>query len=193
MNKLITIGILDTGATTDEYERRFHPWGYPDKITPGKRTAKYDLIVIPDGISCNPTMQCFRGSYEPIGLPRMDHKGEIFRVGVRGLQYYKEECLIVGVGDGATMLWNELNYRAVVVGEKAQIKFVKEGTDLDVIWKGDDLFVEEWRKLNFVGISNLWSPNLNSLMVELSNNIKKEIDSVKDTTDPGVTFRRRSV
>jgi len=126
-------------------------------------------------------------------LPRMDHKGEIFRVGPRGLQYYKEECLIVGVGDGAAMLWNELNYRAVVVGEKAQLKFVKEGTDLDVIWKGDDLFVEEWRKLNFVGISNLWSPNLNSLMVELSNNIKKEIDSVKDTTDPGVTFRRRSV
>lgn len=193
MSKNITIGVLDTPVTTSDYLRRFYPWGYPDKITPGKRAAKYDVIIIPDKISCNPTMACFGGSYEPIGLPPMDHMGEIFRIGERGLDYYKKNALVVGVGDGALMLWNELGYKAVVVGEKAHVKLIRDNTELDDIWKADDLFVSEWRKGNFIGIENLWSPTLNNILRELSREIQEELQQVQESgekTLPPMKARR---
>lgn len=191
MSKLLTIGVLDTSVTTPDYLRRFYSWGYPEKITPGKRTAKYDIVIIPDKISTYVGLPCFAGGYEPIGLPPMDNMAELFRIHERGLNFYAANSLMIGVGDGAIMLWNYLQHKAVIVGEKAEIKLVRDKAVLDTVWKGDDLFVEEWQTKNFVGIKDLWSPTLTNILKEEHSKITEIIQEVENNSKPAL-FRLTS-
>ena len=184
MSKLLTIGVLDTAVTTPDYLRRFYSWGYPEKITPGKRTAKYDIVIIPDKISAYVGLRCFSGGYEPIGLPPMDNMAELFRIHERGLDFYANNSLMIGVGDGAIMLWNYLGYKAVIVGEGAKVKLVKDKTNLDKVWKGDELFVEEWQVKNFVGVKNLWSSTLTNILKEEHSKIAEIIEEVEKNHKP---------
>lgn len=192
MSKLLTIGVLDTTHTTPDYLRRFYSWGYPDKITPGKRSAKYDIVIIPDKISAYVALQCFNGGYEPIGLPPMDNMAELFRIHDRGLDYYAEHALIIGVGDGALMLWNKLGYKASIVGPQAEIKLNKTPEILfDKIWKGDELFVEEWQIKNFVGVKDLWSPTLTNILKGEAAKVAEFIEDAKEAqkASPTIAFK----
>lgn len=181
MSKLLTIGVLDTVHTTPDYLRRFYSWGYPDKITPGKRNGKYEILIIPDKISAYVGLNCFGGRYEPIGLPPMDNMAELFRIHERGLDYYAENALIIGVGDGAVMLWDKLGYKASILGPQAEIKLNKTPEIIfDKIWKGDDLFVEEWQIKNFVGVRDLWSPTLTNILKEESAKVAEFIEDAKE-------------
>lgn len=186
MSKLLTIGILDTAVTTPDYLRRFYSWGYPEKITPGKRTAKYDVVIIPDKISAYVGLRCFSGGYEPIGLSPMDNMAELFRIHERGLDFYAKNSLMIGVGDGAIMLWNYLGHKAVIVGEGAEVKLVKDKTSLDKVWKGDELFVEEWQVKNFVGVKDLWSSTLTNILKEEHSKVAEIIQEVEKDNKPPV-------
>lgn len=184
MSKLLTIGVLDTAVTTPDYLRRFYSWGYPDKITPGKRLAKYDIVVIPDGISSYVGLQCYSGGYEPIGLAPMDNMAELFRTHERGLRYYAEHSLLIGVGDGAIMLWDFLGYKAAIIGPKAEVKLIKpDDVKFDHL-KTDGLFVEEWQINNFVGVPELWAQSLTKILKEEHAKVADFVEDVKAHNKP---------
>lgn len=192
MSKLLTIGVLDTAVTTPDYLRRFYSWGYPDKITPGKRLAKYDIVVIPDGISSYVGLQCYGGGYEPIGLAPMDNMAELFRTHERGLRYYAEHSLLIGIGDGAIMLWDFLGYKAAVIGPKAEVKLIKPDNVVFDHLKTDGLFVEEWQIKNFVGVPELWSQSLTNILKEEHAKVADFVEDAKAHNKPvGLNLRPR--
>jgi hypothetical protein len=178
MSKL-SIGILYTTATTPDYLRRCYEWGYPELLTPGKRSSKYDVVIIPDGISAYVGMQCFQGRYEPIGLRPMDNMAELFRTHERGLKYYAENSLVIGVGEGMTMLWDFLGFKAVVTGPESKIRLIRPEDEVLVTYKSQDLFVDSWKYNNFVGVEGMWDTIFRNTMNEHANSLEDFIQNFK--------------
>lgn len=178
--QLITIGIVQTRKLPFDFQRRFSQWGFVDIITPGKRSGKFDIVVIPDEISAYVGMNCFIRPQDTIGLPPMDNLAEYFRTNDRGLPYYAKDTTIIGIGDGAVMLWDYLKFKACVEGQSNEIKLIYDAKQSpELIWKKDDLFVQEWKHGNFIGVEDLWSSTLRTVLNEIVVKLEEDDDMIE--------------
>lgn len=179
----IRVGIVWRNAIDSSWLRLFYSFGYPEWIEPGKATTKFDVVIIPDGGSAYVGMDCFKPNmYKAIGLKPMDIAIEMFRTEPRGLEYYlKHGVPIVGIGEGAVMLWDKMGNKCSLrgEGENTKIEFIKHGCNGRVI-KSNDIHVTEFEHENMWGVESLYSPLLRNILTDIQSEVTKQMEAKKD-------------
>lgn len=132
-----------------------------------------DIVIIPDNIGLYPGLQAFSNAlYQGVGTKPMDSYAELFRI--NALEHYvSKEIPIIGIGDGACMLWNYLGNKLAVIGDdKYAMIPAKTGYPKYI---SDGTFIIEFAEDNIYGVSDLYSGTLKRI---LNVTVKEIIDEV---------------
>lgn len=110
-------------------------------------TVGVDIVVIPDKIGLYPGCRCF-GLKTPNTI--MDNDAEVFRI--YALQKFIERDIpIIGIGDGAAMLWNCLEQHVEEVSKTLRL-IIPVGRK-DIQFTDDGLFVTSFKHKSLYGFN----------------------------------------
>lgn len=132
-----------------------------------------DIVIIPDNIGLYPGLQAFSNApYQGVGTKPIDPYAELFRI--HALDHYiGKEIPIIGIGDGACMLWNYLGNKLAVLGDDTYAMLPpKTG---NVKYTSDGMFVTEFGEDNIYGVTDIYSGTLKKI---LNITVKEIIDEV---------------
>lgn len=141
-------------------------------LTPTETSAKYDIIVLPPDMGINPNLECFKHA-NAIPIAPIDPVIEVFRD--RCLEYYLDlDTIIIGIGDNAALIWNELGNNVAVTSRGLQLIDNKNLHHSNILGVRD-YFIEGFRVNNLIGMKE--PSNLGSILLK----IRKEIlDMMED-------------
>lgn len=150
-------------------------------LTPKETSAKYDIVVLPPNMGINPNLKCFSHA-EAIPIAPIDPVIEVFRE--RCLEYYLDlDTIIIGIGDNAALIWNELGNNVAVTSRGLQLIDNKNLHHSNILG-ARDYFIEGFRVNNLIGIKE--PTNLGSILLK----IRKEIMEMMDDDMNNVAFKQ---
>ena len=183
----ILIGLLPSITRNDMLYNLLYDIGDVEYITPTTKSSKYEIIVLPDNMGIYPNLQCFTiGQTTRIPTAAIDPTIEVFRV--HSLPYYLEQGIpIIGLGDNACLLYNELGGKVAVTSLGNQLVNILE--DRHVIGKVDR-FINGFKYNNTIGLVNykgLLTQILYKLALEIIAEINNEIDNINTEENVVIT------
>lgn len=174
--KRIKIGLLPAAVRNDRLYNILQEIGDVSYLTPVEMSAKYDIIVLPEGMGINPNLPCFiHGEAERIPMNFIDPTIEKFRV--HALKYYLDmdpDITIVGLGDNAAMLWNELGKKVVVTSFGIQLLDDIAISNNEIIGKRDH-FVNGFQVRNIIGLME-YTYELGTILTNVKRSLLSDLD-----------------
>jgi hypothetical protein len=154
----------------------------PCPLMPGARLS-VDMLIIPDGIGLYPGVEGF-SKYAAVSAKPMCQFAELFRL--NDLEWYADrDTPLLGIGDGAAMLWNFLGHSLTVVHtpEKGTYFGLNEPTHSNPEYTNDDIFVTSFGDKNIFGTMELYTKLTRQFIHSTITDIDRAVAAINTDTD----------
>lgn len=184
MPKLAKVGVVLTHDMRGVHQLNRILYAYGVSVIPLNPDAAdnkvgIDILMIPDHTGLYPGANAFsNAAYTAVGTKPMCPYAELFRI--KSLEYYiNREIPVIGVGDGAAMLWNYLGHNIAVL-EDTKLGLIPPQTG-KVQYKTDGVFVTSFIDDDIIGITDVFDGSIKRILGQVVKSIADEVAAIKYT------------
>lgn len=182
MNK-VKIGVLASQiGNTNDLLGYIYTEGEPRLILPYNKLGGVDILIVPDQVGINPSLQCLReGDYQAFPMGPMCPVVEWFRHRLPEIMQKVE--VIIGIGEGAVPLWDFL---------EGKIAITKGGRDFDLLYNPkmevevigqQDYCIRAFRRGGLIGLKAIQDGFSKILNAEKNDILVEAIKAARDIED----------